>query len=65
MKDLRFSHTDNDGDKLEVRAGTFGAVLATGTADDETEVAVRYQYLPALISALQGILNESDHGAVL
>jgi hypothetical protein len=61
MSDLRFAHTDNDGDRLEVRAGALGAVIGA-QSDEEAEVAVRYEYLPGLIAALQDILAESDHG---
>ncbi len=65
MSDLRFTHTDNDGDRLEVRAGMLGAVIASRSdyAEEQVEVAVRYEYLPALIAVLQDIiLAESDHG---
>lgn len=67
MSDLRFTHTDNDGDKLEVHAGYIGAVIDTRShyAEEQVQVAVRYEYLPGLIAALQGILDESDHGAEL
>lgn len=61
MSDLRFTHTDREGDVLEVRAGMLGAVIGV-LSEDEAEVAVRYEYLPALITALQSILDESDPG---
>jgi hypothetical protein len=58
--DVRFTHTDGDGDKLEVRAGMLGAVLGVQSAEEAAEVAVRYEYLPGLIAALQSIVAESD-----
>ncbi|UXM92531.1 hypothetical protein [Paenarthrobacter sp. JL.01a] len=60
MRDVRFSHTDWDGDQLTVVAGMQGAIIATVDCDDESEVrvAVRYPDLPALIEALQQILGE-------
>lgn len=60
MRDIRFSHTDWDGDQLTVSAGMHGAILATVDCDDESEVwvAVRYPELPALIEALQQIAGE-------
>lgn len=60
MSDVRFSHTDFDGDQLVVRAGTVGVIVATVDGSDESEilVAVRYGELPALIEALQVIVSE-------
>jgi len=64
MSDVRYSHTDNDGDSIQVGAGMLGALIGVEcpAAGMEALVAVRYQYLPDLIAALQGILDESDHG---
>lgn len=65
MTDTRFTHTDNDGDTLTVDAGALGAVVAVKSeaVGFEGAVAVRFEYLPGIIAALQGILDESDHGA--
>ena len=67
MSDVRFTHTDNDGDKLEVTAGMLGSIIWVWPENEEAVagVAVRYEQLPALIAVLQGILAESDHGATL
>lgn len=64
MSDLRFAHTDNDGDRIEVRAGMLGATVSSRShfAEEQVEVAVRYEYLPGLIAVLQDILAESDYG---
>lgn len=61
MSNIRFAHTDNDGDKLEVTAGMLGSIIWVCPEDEEavTGVAVRYEHLPALIVALQGILDEA------
>jgi hypothetical protein len=62
----RFTHADLDGDTLNVRAGMLGAILEVVASENvgfEGAVAVRYNHLPDLIAALQGILDESDHGA--
>lgn len=62
MSNTRFTHYDNDGDLLIVRSGMLGAVVDTRSeyAEEQVEVSVRYEFLPALIEALQGILDESD-----
>jgi hypothetical protein len=62
MRDTRFTRTDLDGDTLGVAAGSFGAVVWVELDEDEgveDAVSVRYKHLPALIAALQGILDES------
>jgi hypothetical protein len=63
MNETRFTHTDRDRDTLSVDAASLGAVVAVKSeaAGFEGAVAVRYEYLPALIAALQSILDESDH----
>ena len=60
--DLRWTHTDNDGDRLEVSSGLLGAVVDTRShfAEERVQVAVRYENLPHLIATLQDILAESD-----
>ena len=58
MSDIRFTHTDQDDDTLIVRAGMLGAVIRAQTSTSDAAVAVRYEYLPELIAALQGILDE-------
>jgi len=61
MSDIRYTHTDNDGDRLVIRAGMLGAAIDARShfAEEKVEVAVRYEHLPALIESLQGILDEA------
>lgn len=60
--DVRWTHTDNDGDRLEVRAGILGSVFSILTPDVgyRAGVAVRREHLPALIAALQDIHAEFE-----
>lgn len=66
MSDTQFTHTDKDGDTLTVDTGVLGAVVSVKSeaVGFEGAVAVRFVYLPSLIAALQGILDESDHDAI-
>ena len=61
MSDIRYTHTDNDGDRLVIRAGMFGATIDARShfSEEQVEVAVRYEHLPALIESLRGILDEA------
>lgn len=57
----RFEHKDLDGDKLEVSAGSFGAVFHAHEeySGEQVSVAVRAEHLPELIKALEGILKDA------
>lgn len=52
-----FKHTDNDGDKLLVQQGLLSAVFTAtdGDTGQVVQVAVRTEYLPALIAKLQAM----------
>ena len=60
--DLRWTHTDSDGDTIHVGSGMYGAIIGAEcpAAGMEALVAVRYEHLPHLIATLQDILAESN-----
>jgi hypothetical protein len=57
----RFVHTDNDGDRMEIREGSFGVVFDCRSyyAEEQVEVAFRYEDLPKLIAVLQDIAEDA------
>lgn len=61
MSDIRFAHADMEGDSIMVLAGAYGAIVGTrsSSSEDEVQVAVRYEFLPGLIEALEGVLSEA------
>jgi hypothetical protein len=55
---IHFTHTDLDGDWMEVVEGEQGAVIWLRPHDgDHGAVAVHYEDLPKLIETLQAILE--------
>lgn len=56
----RFVHHDADGDRMEVREGSVSAVFDCRSyyAEEQVEVAVRYEDLPELIAALQQMVED-------
>jgi hypothetical protein len=60
--DLRFTHTDLDGDTLTVRGGMLSTVIEVKSQDVgfEGAVAIRFEHLPELIAVLQRTLDEAS-----
>lgn len=61
---IHFTHTDLDGDWLEVVEGEQGAVIWLRAHDGEHQaVAVHYEYLSDLIATLAAIKNNDPDAA--